>query len=376
MSLIETPPVNRKNIQTYVLKYNEAVIREAIYREMSRSGQTFYLLNRIEQLDTIKLMIKRLIPFAKVAIIHGKMEKDDIEDTLIDFIDGKYDVLVCTTIIETGMDIPNANTLIIEKADTLGLAQLYQIRGRVGRSEQLAYAYLMYESENKVSDIAKKRLNTIKEFTALGSGYKVAMRDLAIRGAGDILGSEQSGFIDDVGIELYMQLLEEAIEEQKGIQKVIEPEKKYNLLISKTVDNDYVDDDTVKIEIHEEISKIYTKEQANEIEQEFIDRFGKISDGLKAYIYSKYLETLLKKNDVESYNKLDKSITIIFSEKRSQEIKHILKIKPSGWALSNALSSRQSGGEFRLKYALTIPLHSSTDQYYYVYELIDFLERL
>lgn len=376
MSLIETPPVNRKNVQTYVLKYNEAVIREAIYREMSRGGQTFYLLNRIEKLQDIKVKINRLIPFAKVAIIHGQMEKSEIEEVLMDFIDGKYDVLICTTIIETGMDIPNANTLIIEKADNLGLAQLYQIRGRVGRSEQVAYAYLMYESENKLSDTARKRLNTIKEFTSLGSGYKVAMRDLSIRGAGDILGSEQSGFIDDVGIELYMQMLEEAIEEQKGIKKEIIPEKKYNLYISKTVDNKYVDDDTVKIEMHGEISKIYSKEQAINIENEFIDRFGKISNELKAYIYSKYLEYLLKKNDVESYTKLDKIITIVFSEKRSKEIKHILKIKPAGWMLSNALGGRKYDTEFRLKYALSIPLKPNDDEYYYLYELIDFLEKL
>lgn len=376
MSLIETPPVNRKNVQTYVLKYNDSVIREAIYREMSRGGQTFYLLNRIEKLEDVKDKIKRLVPFAKVAIIHGKMDKEKIEETLISFIDNKYDVLVCTTIVETGMDIPNANTLIIERADTLGLAQLYQIRGRVGRSEQLAYAYLMYNDEDKLNEVAKKRLNTIKEFTALGSGYKVAMRDLSIRGAGDILGSEQSGFIDDVGIDLYLQMLEEAIEEEKGLKKQEQIEKKYNLAISKTVSDNYVDDDTVKIAIHEEISKIYSKEQAENIIIEFSDRFGKLSDELKAYIYSKYLETLLKQNDVESYNKLEKTIIIVFSEKRSKELTGLSKKKKEGWIISNAAKNTRYDETFKLKYAITIPIDNTKDELKYLFEIIDFFESL
>ena len=207
LSLIETPPMDRLSIQTYVLESNDSVVREAIRRELGRGGQVFYLMNRISALDPIKRKVNKLVPEARVGIIHGAMERDEIEDVLNAFLDKNYDCLVCTTIIETGIDIPNANTIIIERADTLGLAQIYQIRGRVGRSDRMAYAYLMYDKDRVLTETGKKRLDTIKEFTTLGSGYKIAMRDLSIRGAGDILGSEQSGFIDDIGINLYMKLL-------------------------------------------------------------------------------------------------------------------------------------------------------------------------
>jgi len=381
MSLIETPPINRKSVQTYVLKYNEAVIREAIYREISRGGQVFYLINRIEQLSLIKAKIERLIPQARSAIIHGKMSKEDIEVVLNDFIDQKYDCLVCTTIVETGIDIPNANTLIIEHADHLGLAQLYQIRGRVGRSEQVAYAYLMYTSDSLLTDVAKKRLNTIKEFTKLGSGYKIAMRDLSIRGAGDILGVEQSGFIDDVGIDLYMQLLNEAIEKEKGIERAQEEEKTFDLSIAKTVDNSYVDDDTVKIAIHEEISKIYTKEQAIEVYNEFTDRFGRLSNELKAYIYSKYLETLLKKNGCESYKVEKDFVTLEFSTDESKTIKQKIKTMPStNWQIKDINNSNYNTLRHIYspnKYEITITIDKTQEDInYYIYEIIEFLEKL
>lgn len=219
LSLIETPPKNRLPIQTYVLESNDSVIREAINREMGRGGQVFYLLNRISELDHIRSKIHKLVPKAKIGLIHGKMEKEEIENELVQFLDKNYDILICTTIIETGIDIPNANTLIIERADILGLSQLYQIRGRVGRGERLSYAYLMYDKNKIITSNAAKRLEAIKEFTELGSGYKIAMRDLAIRGSGDILGSEQSGYIDAVGMDLYMKLLNEAINEEKRSSK-------------------------------------------------------------------------------------------------------------------------------------------------------------
>ena len=383
MSLIETPPINRKSIQTYVLKYSEAVIREAIYREMSRNGQVFYLLNKIEKLDLIKTKIEKLVPFAKTCIIHGQMDKEDIENVLTDFLDYKYDVLVCTTIIETGMDIPNVNTLIIEQADHLGLAQLYQIRGRVGRSDELAYAYLMYDNESKLTDVAKKRLNAIKEFTTLGSGYKIAMRDLSIRGAGDILGSEQSGFIDDIGIDLYIEMLDEAIQAEKGIKTIEKEEIQYDLLLPKTVDNKYVDDDVVKIAIHEEINKIYSKEEAINVEKDFIDRFGKLSNELKVYIYSKYLETLLKQNDIEQYKKLESSILLVFSETRSEKIKNIIESKIQSinktWVLMdlNRYSRRYKTSFYKAKLAITIPIKKEDENNYsYIYDIINFFELL
>ena len=374
MSLIETPPVNRKSIQTYVLKTNESVIREAIYREMARGGQTFYLLNRIDKLDILAAKIKRLIPRAKVAIIHGRMEKENIEEVLNDFLDKKYDVLVCTTIVETGMDIPNANTLIIEQADHLGLSQLYQIRGRVGRSEQVAYAYLMYDSDTRLTDVAEKRLNAIKEFTALGSGYKIAMRDLSIRGAGDILGSEQSGFINDIGIELYMQMLEETLDEEKGITKEKETEQQFNLNISKTVDSSYVDDDTIKIDIHQSINKVYTKEQAENLTMEFSDRYGKITNELKVYIYSKYLETLLKQKGIEKYKVSDNKVELNFDQEHTKNIQYIYFLQTA-----KTIAPRWVYEYKQNKIHITININEDNKMYSdnsYIYQLINFMEKM
>lgn len=321
MSLIETPPVNRLSVQTYVLKTNESVIREAINRELGRGGQVFYLLNRITLLDSVKRKIKRLVPNAKVAIIHGGMDKDEIEDTLSLFLDKMYDVLVCTTIVETGIDIPNANTIIIEKTDLLGLAQLYQIRGRVGRSDKIAYAYLMYDKEHTLSDAARKRLDTIKEFTTLGSGYKIAMRDLAIRGAGDILGSEQSGFIDDIGIELYLKMLNEAIDEQKG--KVTKEEtRNINVNTSRHIDTNYVDDDAIRIDMHKSISKVTSRTQIFDLINEFQDRYGTLSEEIKIYIESRYLEYLLKQKGIESYKDNEKVVEFNFDKEKTKTINY------------------------------------------------------
>lgn len=374
MSLIETPPVNRKSVQTYVLKTNESVIREAIYREMARGGQVFYLLNKIAKLDSIASKVKRLVPKAHVGIIHGQMQKDDIEEVLNDFLDKKYDVLVCTTIVETGIDIPNANTLIIEQADHLGLAQLYQIRGRVGRSEQVAYAYLMYDNDLTLSDVAQKRLNAIKEFTSLGSGYKIAMRDLSIRGAGDILGSEQSGFIDDIGVDLYMQMLEEAVNEQKGIIKEEEKTFNFDLSISKTIDNTYVDEDILKIAMHQEISKIFTKEQAEAVIQEFTDRYGKVYDSLKVYIYSKYLETLLKKKGIERYKTTDKTVELNFDEEHTAKIPYIYFLKTA-----KTIAPMWNYEYKHKKIHITICISEDNKLYgknSYIYKLIEFMENL
>ena len=374
MSLIETPPINRKSVQTYVLKTNESVIREAIYREMARKGQVFYLLNKIIKLEEIASKVKKLVPKAHVGIIHGKMDKDEIEDVLNDFLDKKYDVLVCTTIIETGIDIPNANTLIVEQADHLGLAQLYQIRGRVGRSEQVAYAYLMYDSDLTLSDVAQKRLNAIKEFTSLGSGYKIAMRDLSIRGAGDILGSEQSGFIDDIGVDLYMQMLEEAVNEEKGIVKEEESTKVFDLSISKTIDSNYVDEDILKIAMHQEISKIFTKEQAENVIQEFTDRYGKVYDSLKVYIYSKYLETLLKKNGIEKYKTSESLVELNFDQEHTEKIPYIYFLKTA-----KSIAPTWDYQYKNKKIFISIKITEKNKLYCpnsYIYQLIEFMENL
>lgn len=320
LSLIETAPNNRLPIQTYVLESNDSVIREAINREMGRNGQVFYLLNRISELDTIRKKVQKLVPKAKIGVIHGKMDKEQIEDQLVDFLDRKYDVLICTTIIETGIDIPNANTLIIERSDILGLSQLYQIRGRVGRSDRISYAYLMYDKNKIITANATKRLEAIKEFTELGSGYKIAMRDLAIRGSGDILGSEQSGYIDAIGMDLYMKLLNEAIKEEKGEEKEEPNIRKYHLDISRHVDEKYVDADSIRIEIHQSINKIKSREQINALVAEYTDRYGKLPEDILLYMEEKYLEYLLKINGVESLKETQKEIIIHFDEQTSQKI--------------------------------------------------------
>ena len=321
MSLIETPPVNRLSVQTYVLKSNDSVIREAINRELGRGGQVFYLLNRISELDKICRKIHRLVPNAKIGLIHGKMSRDEIEDTITQFLERTYDVLVCTTIVETGIDIPNANTIIIEKANMLGLAQIYQIRGRVGRSDRIAYAYLMYDNESLLTETARKRLETIKEFTTLGSGYKIAMRDLSIRGAGDILGSEQSGFIDDIGIDLYMKMLEEAIAEQKGIVKK-EEDKRILTSASRHIDLNYVDDDAIRIAMHQSISKVCSREDAVKLINEFTDKYGKTSPELELYIESRYLEYLLKSKGIETYKEKENEVEFNFDKEHTKNINY------------------------------------------------------
>ena len=216
LSIIETAPTNRYPVQTYVMETNPGLIREAILREMDRGGQIFYVYNRVETIDQKVSELHELVPEARIGFVHGQMSEVMLENTLLDFLNGDYDVLVATTIIETGIDISNVNTLFIENADHMGLSTLYQLRGRVGRSNRIAYAYLMYRPDKVLTEVSEKRLDAIKGFTELGSGFKIAMRDLSIRGAGNILGASQSGFIDSVGFEMYSQLLEEAINKRQG----------------------------------------------------------------------------------------------------------------------------------------------------------------
>ncbi len=217
LSLIETPPENRFPVQTYVLEYNAGLVKEAVERELSRGGQVYFLHNRVENISRVAEQISMLVPEAEVAYAHGQMNEQELESVMIDFLEGNKDVLVTTTIIETGVDIPNVNTLIISDADRMGLSQLYQIRGRVGRSNRVAYAYFTYQRDKVLTEVAEKRLQSIKEFTELGSGFKIAMRDLSIRGAGNLLGSQQHGYIESVGFDLYSQMLKEAIDERRSV---------------------------------------------------------------------------------------------------------------------------------------------------------------
>lgn len=297
LSLIETAPQERYPIQTYVLEENNLVIKDAIYKELSRNGQTFILYNNVNNIETKVNEFRSLVPEAKIDYAHGQMNKVTLENKMNNFINNKFNVLVCTTIIETGIDIPNVNTLIILDADRFGLSQLYQIRGRIGRSNKIGYAYLMYGKNKFLTDTAIKRLDVIREFTELGSGFKIAMRDLSIRGAGDILGREQSGFIDSIGIELYLKMLNEAVRKSKG-EKIIEEDTKKNdkplIEVSTHISDSYISDAELKILIHKKINEVKDETTLNDIRDELSDRFGKISEEMEIYMYEEWFEKIAK----------------------------------------------------------------------------------
>ena len=324
LALIETAPAQRLPIQTYVLGENNNVIKDALYKELSRNGQAFVLYNHVDDIEDKMNKIHKLVPEARMDFAHGQMTKMELEDKMQDFIDHKFDVLVCTTIIETGIDIPNVNTLIIMDADRFGLSQLYQIRGRIGRSDKIGYAYLMYDNHKMLNDIAVKRLNTIKEFTELGSGFKIAMRDLSIRGAGDILGSEQSGFIDTIGIELYLKMLKDAVLKIKG--EYVEEEVDENLDNKSLIDvethisDSYISDDDLKIEIHKKINEVDSFERLNEVKNELEDRFGKVSENLEIYMYEEWFEKLANKLEIKKVNQTKTFIDLELSFDVSKKI--------------------------------------------------------
>ncbi|MDR1567917.1 MAG: transcription-repair coupling factor [Streptococcaceae bacterium] len=281
LSIIETPPQNRYPVQTYVLEMNADVIRDAVEREISRGGQCFYLFNRVNLIEQKVAELKALIPDARIAYAHGQMTEVQLENILIDFLEGLYDVLVTTTIIETGVDMPNVNTLFVENADHMGLSTLYQLRGRVGRSNRIAYAYFMYQPDKSLSEESEKRLEAIKGFTELGSGFKIAMRDLSIRGAGNVLGIQQHGFIDTVGFEMYSQMLEEAVRRKQGKDKLeIKTNAELDLRIDAYIPNNYISDERQKIEIYKRIREFETLVMYDELIDELMDRFGEYPDAV------------------------------------------------------------------------------------------------
>lgn len=317
LSLIETPPVNRYPVQTYVIEENNQILKDAIYKELSRDGQVFILYNKVESIEEEMYRIQNLVPDARIITAHGQMNKNALENRILDFINHEYDILVCTTIIETGIDIPNVNTLIIMDADRFGLSQLYQIRGRVGRSDKFAYAYLMYHPAKVLTESAVKRLNVIKEFTALGSGFSIATRDLSIRGAGDILGSEQAGFIDSVGIDLYLRLLNEEVARKKNIELPLEEEEidsKPLLNVSTHIDDHYVSEDDLRIEIHRKINEIDSAEKLEDVKAELEDRFGRVNDDMLIYMYEEWFEKLAKRVGVKRVSQTKNSIELVFPE--------------------------------------------------------------
>ena len=322
LSLIETPPINRYPVQTYVIAENKTLIKDAIYKEISRGGQVFILYNDINKLNEVEYDIKKLVPDSKIVIAHGQLEKNELEDRMTKFINQEFNILLCTTIIETGIDIPNVNTLIILNADHFGLSQLYQIRGRVGRSDKIAYAYLMYNNHKELNDAAVKRLNAIKEFTELGSGFRIASRDLSIRGAGDILGSEQAGFIDSVGIDMYLKILEDEIKIIKGekVEEESNEEKKQLINVSTHIKDTLTDDEDLKIEIHKKINEIDSYGKLIDIKTELEDRFGRLDQDLIIYMHEEWFEKLSKKLGIINVLETKNFIKLTFNAEQSKKI--------------------------------------------------------
>ncbi len=321
LSIIDTPPVNRYPVQTYVVADNELIVKDAIYKELSRKGQIFILYNKIASIEDFASKLRKLIPEARIRYAHGRMTKTELDNIMASFIAYEFDILVCTTIIETGIDIPNANTLIIYDADHFGLSQLYQLRGRVGRSNRIAYSYLLYNKSKVLNDIAVKRLSAIKDFTELGSGYRIAMRDLSLRGAGDILGSEQAGFIESIGLSLYMKMVEEEIKRLNG-EEVEEDDESNSLINVEThISDDYVSDEDIKIEIHQLINEIKDKETLQNIKGILEDRFGTITEEIEIYMMEEWFSALAKKLNIERVNQTDKLIEVEIPEEVSSKLK-------------------------------------------------------
>jgi len=315
LSVIETPPANRFPIQTYVLEYNPVLLREAIEREMSRDGQVFFLYNRVETISRKAQEIQNLVDGARVAVAHGQMSETELENVMLAFLNGEYDVLVSTTIIETGVDIPNVNTLIVDQADRMGLSQLYQLRGRVGRSNRVAYAYFTYQKDKVLTEVSEKRLQAIKEFTELGSGFKIAMRDLSIRGAGNILGAQQHGFIDSVGFDLYSEMLREAVERRKDnyseTTQPINPE--LQLTLDAYIPDTYINDSKQKINMYKRFRAADDLAALDDIKEELVDRFGDYPAEVNDLLHVTTMRVLAKLAGVAAIKETSQRIQVVMS---------------------------------------------------------------
>lgn len=370
LSLIETPPVDRYPVQTYVLSYSAQIIRDAIYKELSRGGQVFILYNKVMDIESKVKEISLIAPDARISYAHGQMPKRELESRMESFINYEYDILVCTTIIETGIDIPNVNTLIIVDADHFGLSQLYQIRGRVGRSNKIAYAYLMYDPKKVLTEQAVKRLKVIKDFTELGSGMSIAVRDLSIRGAGDILGSEQAGFIDTIGIELYLKMLNAEVAKLKG--EVIEEEKqdeKPLVDVDTHIENSYVSEEELKIEIHKKINEIDSYNKLLDVRNELEDRFGSITENMEIYMYEEWFEKICLKLNINRIKQLKTSIEV--------EINQEIEEKLGGEKLFFIATDVSRMIRFKTEFnKLILILDTVKLDKHFIYYLVEFLEKV
>jgi transcription-repair coupling factor (superfamily II helicase) len=315
MSVIETPPRDRLAINTQVVQFSEGVIRSAIELELARGGQVFFIHNRVETIQPIAALIQRIVPNARVAIGHGQMNEKEMEQVMLDFIDFKYDILVATTIIENGIDIPRANTMIINRADTYGLSQLYQLRGRVGRSNRRAYAYLLIPSELELTPIARRRLSAIREFSDLGAGFRIAALDLELRGAGNLLGGEQSGHLDALGFDLYTKMLERTIAEMRGDEIADETSVSINLGVDVSIPKDYIVEAPHRLRTYKRISSAEGEAELAAIRAELEDRYGRLPESVDALLNYARLRKAAETIGVVSVDKAPQGIAIKLSEK-------------------------------------------------------------
>ena len=371
LSVIETPPVDRLPVQTYVLSENNQIIKDAINKELARQGQVFILYNKINNMEEKIHEIQKLVPEARITSAHGQMDKTELENIMMAFINKESDVLICTTIIETGIDIPNVNTLIVIDADRFGLSQLYQLRGRVGRSNRIAYCYLMYNKHKILSEVAEKRLKAIKEFTELGSGFAIAKRDLSIRGAGDILGSEQSGFIDSVGIDMFMKLLDDEINRQKGIvtPETNESETLPLIEVTTNISDNYVKEDDLKIYIHKLINNINNIDELKDVQNQLEDRFGKLNEDIIIYMYEELFEKKAKKLGIKDIKQNKNNIEIWLP----LDLTNKIKIDDLFINLSKVSRKFRFGMRFK---RLVITLDIVNLDKHFIYYLIDLLNIL
>lgn len=328
MSIIETPPEDRFPVQTYVAEYHDEVIREAIRRELKRGGQVYFVYNRVQTIEKMYLHLTDMLPDARIGVAHGQMAEERLEQAMLEFYEGRYDVLVCTSIIESGLDVPNANTIIVYDSDYFGLSQLYQMRGRVGRSHRMAFAYFTYRRDKVLTETAEKRLQAIKEFAELGAGFKIAMRDLEIRGAGNLLGAQQSGHIVNVGFEMYCRLLEEAIQElQTGVIVEAPPEPVLELQIDAYLSGDYIFDAMHKIEIYQRIAAVRKEEHIRELFDEMVDRFGDPPDPVANLIEVARLKNLIRQLGVKSLVEKKDRVEIVFGEKPNVNVVQVMALR-------------------------------------------------
>ena len=323
MSVLEEAPMDRMPIQTYVMEYNEEMVREAISREMARGGQVYYVYNRVNDIDEVTNRVAKLVPEANVAFAHGQMQERQLEKIMYGFINGEIDVLVSTTIIETGLDISNANTMIIHDADQMGLSQLYQLRGRVGRSNRTAYAFLMYKKNKMLKEVAEKRLHAIREFTDLGSGFKIAMRDLEIRGAGNLLGAEQHGHMQAVGYDLYCKMLDEAVKEEKGIKQQEDFETTIDLEVNAFIPPKFIPNEFQKLDIYKRIAAIESQEEYEDMLEELLDRFGDPPKAVQNLLMIANLKAMAHKAYIREIKQSGQNVKISMFERA--------KVNPAGF---------------------------------------------